>query len=126
MKRSGWGLAVSLGTEPREMSMDTLAREAQEALIRRGFRLRARVSSGGTAQGPVDLTDAERQELRAIDEALTRIAEGQFGRCVRCGGAIGRHRLRAIPETRHCLTCATVVDTEVARSTVPGSREEHG
>ncbi len=88
--------------------MDMLAREAQEALRQRSQRLRARALSSAEELEAEEaaLTDSERQELSAIEEALVRIAEGEFGRCARCGGAIGRHRLRAIPEARHCMTCS--------------------
>ncbi|WP_426755707.1 TraR/DksA family transcriptional regulator [Myxococcus sp. Y35] len=85
--------------------MELLAREAQEALRQRSHRLRARASSEA---GRLAFTEAEQQELRDIEDALARIAQGEFGRCARCGGAIGRHRLRAIPEARHCLTCAAL------------------
>jgi RNA polymerase-binding transcription factor DksA len=89
--------------------MDMLAREAQEALRQRSQRLRARAlasASEALEAEEVVLSDSERQELRAIEEALARIAGGEFGRCARCGGAIGRHRLRAVPEARHCMTCS--------------------
>jgi RNA polymerase-binding transcription factor DksA len=46
------------------------------------------------------------RELREIDAALARIAAGTYGTCERCGGAIGRDRLRALPEVRCCLGCA--------------------
>ncbi|AKQ70538.1 Glutamate synthase [NADPH] large chain [Myxococcus hansupus] len=85
--------------------MELLAREAQEALRQRSHRLRARAVSEA---GRLAFTDAEQQELRDIEDALTRIAHGEFGRCERCGGAMGRHRLRAVPEARHCLTCAAL------------------
>ncbi|MFP2906538.1 TraR/DksA family transcriptional regulator [Pyxidicoccus sp. 3LFB2] len=88
--------------------MDMLAREAQEALRQRSHRLRARAlaSAAELEAKEATLTESERQELRAIEEALNRIDGGEFGRCARCGGAIGRHRLRAIPEARHCMTCS--------------------
>ena len=91
--------------------MDMLAREAQEALRQRSQRLRARAEAFAEALRDAEdttLTETERRELMAIDEALARIDGGEFGRCARCGGAIGRHRLRAVPEARHCMTCATV------------------
>ncbi|WP_164012527.1 TraR/DksA family transcriptional regulator [Pyxidicoccus trucidator] len=88
--------------------MDMLAREAQEALRKRSQRLRARALAFADelAAEAGALTESERQELSAIDAALARIDGGEFGNCARCGGAIGRHRLRAIPEARHCLTCS--------------------
>lgn len=88
--------------------MDMLALEAQEALRQRSQRLRARAlaSMDELEVEEAALSDSERQELSDIEEALARIAGGEFGRCARCGGAIGRHRLRAVPEARHCLTCS--------------------
>lgn len=51
------------------------------------------------------LSESERLELAEIDAALERIARGTYGSCEECGGAIGRQRLRAIPEARHCIGC---------------------
>jgi DnaK suppressor protein len=45
-------------------------------------------------------------ELEDLEHALWRMDHGTWGRCERCDGAIGRDRLRAIPETRTCLACA--------------------
>ena len=52
-----------------------------------------------------ELGEVERRELAEIDAALERIARGEFGRCEECAGAIGRQRLRAIPEARLCINC---------------------
>lgn len=49
--------------------------------------------------------DAE--ELEELVHALKRMEAGTWGQCEQCGRAIGRDRLRAIPETRSCLDCAT-------------------
>jgi RNA polymerase-binding transcription factor DksA len=46
------------------------------------------------------------RELAEIDAALRRIEEGRYGVCLACGGAMGLHRLRAIPEARLCVSCA--------------------
>src|SRR5579883_277499 len=51
------------------------------------------------------LSESERAELLQIDAALERVEQGTFGRCQRCGGAVGRQRLLAVPEARYCLTC---------------------
>ena len=47
-----------------------------------------------------------RQEIRAIEEALGRIADGSFGRCTRCSGEIPLARMQAYPEAAHCMGCA--------------------
>lgn len=52
------------------------------------------------------LDDVERRELREIDDALQRMAEGRYGICATCGGEIEDDRLRAVPEARLCLACS--------------------
>jgi RNA polymerase-binding protein DksA len=78
---------------------------------------------------PADLAPAEYEEevtlgllvneahlLNEINDALARIEQGSFGRCVECGQTISRRRLHAIPYARHCLRCAKRVQ-EATRST---------
>lgn len=50
---------------------------------------------------------AQRNELIELDAALDRIEKGTYGTCQTCGGAIGRQRLRAIPEARFCIECVS-------------------
>ena len=45
------------------------------------------------------------EELRAIEAAQARIAEGTFGTCTDCGEAIARDRLRAHPAAIRCAAC---------------------
>ncbi|TET94814.1 MAG: TraR/DksA family transcriptional regulator [Candidatus Zixiibacteriota bacterium] len=40
-----------------------------------------------------------------IDEALRRLKEGEFGKCVRCGKSISSARLKAVPHARMCIEC---------------------
>lgn len=51
------------------------------------------------------LTEKERNKLQEIDEALKRIEEGIYGKCVVCGKEIDEKRLLALPETKMCITC---------------------
>jgi RNA polymerase-binding transcription factor DksA len=44
-------------------------------------------------------------ELRAIEAARQRLAEGQYGVCVDCGGEIDYRRLRASPAALRCIDC---------------------
>ncbi len=46
-----------------------------------------------------------RDELRAVDEALERIRNGEYGDCRRCGKPISSQRLDALPFTPYCLEC---------------------
>jgi RNA polymerase-binding transcription factor DksA len=45
-------------------------------------------------------------EVRRIDAALSRIADGSYGECVKCGGTISDARLALLPDTPFCKTCA--------------------
>ncbi|WP_089251487.1 TraR/DksA family transcriptional regulator [Rhodococcoides kyotonense] len=48
--------------------------------------------------------DAE-DELRELDAAETRLAEGEYGLCERCGDAISDARLEALVTARRCIRC---------------------
>ncbi len=56
----------------------------------------------------VSLLGEARAQLAALDDAVTRLDAGTYGRCERCGDAIGAERLAALPGTRHCVACAQV------------------
>jgi len=45
------------------------------------------------------------QEVRQIREALRRIAQGNYGVCAQCGGAIDPRRLKALPTATRCVSC---------------------
>ena len=66
--------------------------------------LEARVAE---LQATREAPEGER-ELSQLMAALERIEEGSWGRCERCEAAIGRGRLRAIPEATRCLECANL------------------
>ena len=51
------------------------------------------------------LSDADRNTLLQIDEALSRIEEGTFGTCVNCGSPMAEKRLNAVPWTPYCIDC---------------------
>ncbi|WP_426520041.1 TraR/DksA family transcriptional regulator [Diaminobutyricibacter sp. McL0618] len=48
-------------------------------------------------------------DLHAVDAALSRLADGTFGVCVRCGRPIGIDRLNARPTAELCIDCARSV-----------------
>ena len=51
------------------------------------------------------LTDAEREMLQLVDEALARIEEKEFGFCDACSTELKTTRLDAIPWAKYCLNC---------------------
>ncbi|HAF12815.1 MAG TPA: RNA polymerase-binding protein DksA [Blastocatellia bacterium] len=53
----------------------------------------------------VSMSDNDRQLLNLIDEALERMDDSGFGKCIRCGQALPEKRLQAVPWARHCVRC---------------------
>jgi RNA polymerase-binding protein DksA len=52
-------------------------------------------------------TDRDISELRTLEAARQRIAEGRYGVCSNCGEDIGYERLRANPAAERCIVCQT-------------------
>ena len=50
-------------------------------------------------------SNADRQLLQMVENALARLREGSFGECISCGKEINAKRLEAVPWTRHCIEC---------------------
>ena len=46
-----------------------------------------------------------KQRLAQVQVALTRLDEGKYGICARCGNEINPERLKAIPYTAFCVNC---------------------
>lgn len=45
------------------------------------------------------------REIREIEAAQQRIADGTYGVCADCGGEIGYARLQAYPTAQRCVLC---------------------
>ena len=54
-----------------------------------------------------EIARAAGEEVVAINEALTRLAEGQYGICKQCGEAIDARRLAAVPHSITCTRCGS-------------------
>lgn len=51
------------------------------------------------------LASREGNLLYHLDQALERIADGTYGKCVKCGKEIAKERLEAVPHVRLCIEC---------------------
>jgi DnaK suppressor protein len=60
----------------------------------------------------LSLSDADREQLLLIDEALKRLQRDEFGICQLCHQEIGRKRIEAIPWTPYCISCQAKVEEE--------------
>lgn len=62
------------------------------------------------------LNDREREKLRRIDEALLRIAEGEYGICEECGCDIPLGRLKVMPFAHCCVKCKEDIEKQQAQT----------
>ena len=69
----------------------------------------------------LDQADVSRDlsELRMLEAARTRFANGSYGACIDCGGDIGFARLRVNPGAERCIQCQT--QYEKTHASVGGS-----
>ena len=72
------------------------------------------------------LLENEEYLVNEVRAAIARLEQDNFGRCERCGKAIPRARLEAIPYARHCVGCAEAAgsgrdaNVNAGRPTSPG------
>lgn len=53
----------------------------------------------------LNIASGEQEIIYEIDEALKRIREGKYGRCVSCNKKIPAKRLTAVPYAKYCIQC---------------------
>ncbi|MBF0512168.1 MAG: TraR/DksA family transcriptional regulator [Candidatus Omnitrophica bacterium] len=54
----------------------------------------------------------DRELLFQVEEALSRIQEGDYGICVSCKKPIPATRLKALPHTQNCMKCQELRETK--------------
>ena len=67
----------------------------------------------------IGLKDLAERRLKEIDEALSRINQGNYGICKECGKEIPEERLEAVPSTELCYDCRQMQDDQVTPSRRP-------
>lgn len=53
------------------------------------------------------LASEEREKFYAIDDALKRVEDKSYGKCLICSKLIKKKRMNAVPQTPYCLKCQT-------------------
>jgi len=124
---------------PKQLhEIESLMKARRDALLAeiRSEVARSRDESFGELAGPVtdsadeasadllsDVDNAEVTrdllEVRAIEAAQERMAEGQYGECVDCGAEIDFARLRANPAATRCIACQRVHEKTYAHPGEP-------
>lgn len=69
-----------------------------------------KASTSYTKEFLYSLSNNERIILNAVESALDRIEEGNFGVCEECEEKINKKRLDAVPWARFCLACQEAFD----------------
>jgi DnaK suppressor protein len=54
----------------------------------------------------LELRRRKKRQLLEVGNALKRIEQGNFGKCLFCGAEISHERLEAFPEVQICMSCA--------------------
>ena len=74
-----------------------------------------------TLMAELDRAEANRDvtELRALEAARQRLADGSYGTCADCAGEIGFERLQVNPAAVRCIRCQTAYEKTHAAG--PGS-----
>jgi len=71
-----------------------------------------KAESSYTKEFLLSLSNAEREQLVLIDDALRRLKTKEFGICQMCAKAIGKKRLAALPWTPYCIDCQQKKEAE--------------
>jgi len=80
-------------------------KEASGDLSGYGLHMADAASDSFEREFSLNLASGERETLIQIDEALRRIVENTYGKCLSCGKAVSKRRLTAVPYARLCIKC---------------------
>jgi RNA polymerase-binding transcription factor len=69
------------------------------------------------------LHESDFARLRFIEQAMTAIDRGQYGKCARCGEDINDKRLEAVPWAKMCIGCQEETEAEHISPAVMASLE---
>lgn len=53
----------------------------------------------------LNVASGERNTLLDIDDALKRMKDKTYGKCIMCGKSISKKRLLAVPHAKMCIPC---------------------
>jgi RNA polymerase-binding transcription factor DksA len=96
----------NIGRAPKDVASGRPAdREGGELDFDEGFADSGQVTA---ERGEVDaLASTLLENLKDVDDALTKLDEGTYGRCEVCGEPIAEARLEAMPSARTCIQHAS-------------------
>jgi DnaK suppressor protein len=68
-------------------------------------------TNASTKEFLYSLSNAEREMLKSVEDALERLDGGDYGACEECEEKMTKKRLDAIPWARYCVACQELVES---------------
>ena len=103
------GIRARLSGDVSQLASEAL-REHQEAAQNNASGVPLHLADIGSdafeQEFTLTLLKNEEDAVKLVDAALDRIEQGGYGNCEDCEGVIPKTRLKAIPYTPHCVSCA--------------------
>jgi DnaK suppressor protein len=94
--------------EMKNITKDTLSRSQRDAsgdLSGYSFHMADAATDNYDREFSLNLASDNQKLIYAIDEALGRIKDKTYGRCLSCNKEISRKRLRAVAYATLCIDC---------------------
>lgn len=94
--------------EMKSITKETLNKSQREAsgdLSGYSFHMADQASDNYEREFSLNLASDSQKVIYAIDDALRRIKDKSYGRCLKCNKEIKRKRLQAVPHATHCIDC---------------------
>ncbi|MFQ6033050.1 MAG: TraR/DksA family transcriptional regulator [Candidatus Zixiibacteriota bacterium] len=89
----------------KRSSLDSTAKEASGELSSYSTHMADQGTDADEREKAFMLHSKSGRLLYHIDEALRRIKDKTYGKCVECGEEISAARLEAVPHARLCIAC---------------------
>jgi len=103
----------------KDMSLSTTTKEATGDHSSYSFHMADQGTDAEEREKAFLLASKTGRLLYHIDEALRRIKDNTFGKCLKCGKQISVARLQAVPHARFCIDCKSREEEEKAARTIP-------
>lgn len=98
-----------------ENTLKKSQREASGDLSGYTFHMADMATDNYDREFSLGIADAERETLKKIDEALKRLKENAYGRCLSCEKRIVKKRLEAVPYAENCKACQEKEESQKKR-----------
>ncbi len=114
-KEKLFNLKDDMLTQIRDISKDTLMKTQKEMsgdISGYSIHMADMASDNYERDFNIGLVSNERKTVTAIDEALKRLEDKEYGTCENCKKDIAKNRLKAIPYARYCKKCKEKLENE--------------